>query len=409
MERTRYLVVGGGIAGLVAANALAGKCDEVILIEQGRQTGGRALTHSREGFQLNLGPHALYRHGPLFNVLTQWGIPFSGRIPSYKTDSWLMDGSKRIQLFSGVTGLLTSAGLGIADKLAVARVMRRLAMDKAASVGAASVSQWLDEIVGPGLARRTAEALLRVSTYSDHFTEMTARHALEQFQMAMKHAVLYLDGGWKTIVDGLAKRAMDNGVTIRASGAATRVSPGEVTLASGETISGDGVILAVAPRSVERLTGRSLPPLLPVRAACLDICLSRLPTGAAKFALGLDRPYYFSVHSATANLAPEGSALVHVAKYLNATTASSRDELESFADLVMPGWRSLVRYQRYLPDMHVTHAVQNGQRPGANVLGLPRVMLAGDWVGPRHMLADCAAASALHAAELVQAREMAAA
>ena len=49
---------------------------------------------------------------------------------------------------------------------------------------------------------------------------------------------------------------------------------------------------------------------------CLDVALSSLPDKDVLFALGVDRPLYFSVHSAHAKLAPEGGALIHVSKYL---------------------------------------------------------------------------------------------
>ena len=54
----------------------------------------------------------------------------------------------------------------------------------------------------------------------------------------------------------------------------------------------------------------------PIRAACLDLALGRLPRPDNRFALGLDRPVYFSVHSAAAKVGPEGVAVVHVMKYL---------------------------------------------------------------------------------------------
>ena len=41
---------------------------------------------------------------------------------------------------------------------------------------------------------------------------------------------------------------------------------------------------------------------------CLDVALSSLPDKDALFALGVDRPLYFSVHSAYAKLAPNGGA-----------------------------------------------------------------------------------------------------
>ena len=142
------------------------------------------------------------------------------------------------------------------------------------------------------------------------------------------HGVLYLDGGWQTLVAGLEQRARGLGVEIRLGEA----------VESLEACQADGIVLAVPPAAVERITGCSLPTMYPVRVACLDLGLRKLPEGAARVALGVDQPLYLSVHSAAARLAPAGAALVHVAKYLAGGTdaASDRRELEQFADLRHP-------------------------------------------------------------------------
>jgi phytoene dehydrogenase-like protein len=53
-----YIVIGGGIAGLTAANALASS-GSVTLLEKSHQLGGRGRTLDVNGYRLNLGPHAL--------------------------------------------------------------------------------------------------------------------------------------------------------------------------------------------------------------------------------------------------------------------------------------------------------------------------------------------------------------
>ncbi len=80
-----YVVIGGGLAGLTAANALAENGNKVTVLEQSRHFGGRAQTHQQSGFFLNLGPHALY-HSVAAQTLSAWGIPFSGNAPP--TDSY---------------------------------------------------------------------------------------------------------------------------------------------------------------------------------------------------------------------------------------------------------------------------------------------------------------------------------
>jgi phytoene dehydrogenase-like protein len=138
-----------------------------------------------------------------------------------------------------------------------------------------------------------------------------------------------------------------------------------------------------------------------------------LPKPKATFALGLDRPLYLSVHSATARLAPEGGALIHVAKYLPPDHDDSHEtverELESLLDLIQPGWREATSYRRFLPDMTVMNAVatvsQHGtkRRPGPQVDDVPGLLVVGDWVGGEGLLVDASLASAKQAAELIAA------
>jgi phytoene dehydrogenase-like protein len=150
---------------------------------------------------------------------------------------------------------------------------------------------------------------------------------------------------------------------------------------------------------------------MPVKAACLDVALSRLPDPRARFALGIDAPLYFSVHSASASLAPAGAAMIHVAKYLRPDhTARAEDderEMEGLLDLVQPGWRKVIVYRRMLPDMIVMNAIATVQtegtegRPGPAVPDVPGLFVAGDWVGREGLLVDASLASAKQAAELI--------
>jgi phytoene dehydrogenase-like protein len=150
---------------------------------------------------------------------------------------------------------------------------------------------------------------------------------------------------------------------------------------------------------------------VPVTAACLDIALSSLPQPHARFALGIDQPLYFSVHSAVANLAPEGGAMIHVAKYLHPTDSPSpqttEQELEGLLDLVQPGWRDVLVERRFLPNMVVTNAQVTATvgglagRPGPAVPNMPNLYVVGDWVGPAGMLVDGCFASAKQTADMI--------
>jgi phytoene dehydrogenase-like protein len=403
----RYIVLGGGLAGLTAANALAGDGHKVVLLEQSQHLGGRAITQPDRGYLLNLGPHALFAGGVAAQTLRQWNVPFSGRPPDTSSASFLMYDGRMYPLILTTRQLLATRLFGAAEKWQAARLLQQLVSGRAAA--GESMEEWIDRRARRPRVRQFAAMLVRLSTYSADLAQLSARAALDQFRRAISPGVLYLDGGWQTLVDGLEQRARALGVEIRLGEAVESLE------SLRAAIRADGVILAVPPASVERLTGRSLPGMNPARLACLDLGLRTLPAGAARVTFGVDQPLYLSVHSAVAKLAPAGAALVHVGKYLARATntvtdaAGDRQELEQFADSAIPGWRDQAEVVRFMPNMTVTPAVFSPQgRPGVDALGLPGVALAGDWVGSEGMLADAAVASALHAAAMVQRQENAA-
>jgi len=136
--------------------------------------------------------------------------------------------------------------------------------------------------------------------------------------------------------------------------------------------------------------------------------LSELPQGAPTVAFAVDRPLYYSVHSAAASLAPKGRALVHVMKYLSGTSDdpySVRQELEEYADIVMPGWRNSLENNRFLPHIQVSAAIPTPAQGPATLPPLDRVAFAGEWVTSRGLLADAAVSSALEAARAVSQRK----
>ena len=397
----RYIVVGGGLAGLAAANALAGEGRKVVLLEQSEHLGGRAMTRQDRGYLLNLGPHALQLAGVAAQTLRQWDVPFQGNSPDTSSASFVTHAGRMYPLFLTTRGLLTTRLFSATEKLQAARILQQLVAGGRTAVGE-SMEDWIERRARSPRVRQFVAMLARVSTFTADHSHLSARAALDQYRRANTHGVLYLDGGWQTLVAGLEQRARGLGVEIRL---------GE-TVESLEACQADGIVLAVPPAAVERITGCRLPAMDPVRLACLDLCLRKLPEGAARVALGVDQPLYLSMHSAAARLAPPGAALVHVAKYLAGGTdaASDRRELEQFVDLAIPGWREHVELVRFLPQLTVANAIFSPQgRPAVDELGIPGVALAGDWVGPEGMLADAAVASALRAAGMVQRQRLRAA
>jgi Flavin containing amine oxidoreductase len=389
-----YVVVGGGLAGLTAANALADAGHKVTLFEQSERLGGRAITTEQRGFLMNLGPHALYRGGIAMQTLRDWKIPIAGKTPDLRGGgAYLVNGGEKYPFFVNFSGLVTHQWFSVREKIELMRVMRLFTVKQQPKES--SMAKWIQNHARSERVMAYLRAVVRVATYAADPKNLSAARALEQIRSAFTQGVLYLDGGWQTLVDGLAARARSKGMEIRTE-----------QVDSAET--GERTILAVPPAEVERITGSAFPKLRPSRMACLTLGLRRLPgrldQSPARFALGIDQPIYLSVHSHWAKLAGDGAALVHVGKYLSADGDGAKDraELEAFADLAIPGWRDYAEVVQFLPNMVVTHGLASCEgRPGVDAL--PNVRIAGDWVGDEGMLADSAVASGLRAARSMRA------
>lgn len=421
------IVVGGGLAGLATAIYLARAGRPVTIFERRRYLGGRAVTHLRHGYRFNLGPHAFFRGGPGSEVMRELGIPIRGGTPD--GTGLVLLGQERFRFPGNLAGILTTGFLGLGAKLEAVALLWRIRHIDPTPFAGMTVREWLDTQVSDGRLRQVVEALFRLATYSNRPDLQRASAALAHLRLATRK-VIYLDEGWQKIVDAMHSAAVAAGVNFVTSSrvvavhhdAAVRsVEIGGLELESsrdtmsvvalpdltepekGAPIPAETVVLAVDPPSARELVpDLDWPATDPVTITCLDLALSRLPIPETRFALGLDRPFYYSVHSQWAQLAPKGGALVHLAKYGEGTER----ELEGLMDELQPGWREVMVHRRFLPTMTVTNALTevavNGKPsrmpPATSVQGL---YVAGDWVGERGMLSDAALASARDVAKAI--------
>ena len=80
-QKWDVVIVGGGLAGYVAANYLVKHDLSILLLEKGSTVGGRARTNKKNGQYLNLGPHAFYKRGKAKSILEELGIQLHGKSP----------------------------------------------------------------------------------------------------------------------------------------------------------------------------------------------------------------------------------------------------------------------------------------------------------------------------------------
>ncbi len=416
-------VVGGGLGGLATAALLARGGLGVTVLERASDVGGRAGTHEQDGFFFNEGAHALYRGGAAMRVLRGLGVRWSGRQPPARGIA-VLDG-RRHTMPVALGSLLVTGLTGWSGKLQGARIMAGLGSIDTAALAGVPWSEWVACAVPDAAMRAVLEMFVRVSTYANAPALASAGATIDQLRLAGKPGVEYVDGGWQTLVAGVAGAARETGARVHTRARVTCATPcpggrgWHVALEHGPPVRCRALVLATGPATARSVVASSdlaawANRCVPAKAACLDVALRRLPDERATFALGVDQPLYLSVHSKTARVAPEGAALVSTMKYLApgqpADPARDCAELEAWLDLLQPGWREQLVARRFLPGMVATNAIATASeggvsgRPGPRVLDSPGVFVVGDWTGGEGMLLDASLASAERAAREIDAQ-----
>ena len=415
------IIIGGGLAGLTTATLLARSGKAVTLFEQSsKEIGGRARTTVIDGFHFNQGAHALFLSDAGDSVLKEIGIPYTGGIAASK--AYLIIGGKKHEVpaeYSRLSGKSNeSSGESIDSQF-----FNSLAKIDFSELENVTVQEWLDKNIHDKNFAEIVKTLVRLNTYGNDPDIQSIGSALRQIYVATRSGDMYVDGGWQTFVDGLLTATKNANARIIMGKKAMEVKRADpsgwlITLSDKTQVSAKIVVMAAGPKEIYSLfDDNERPEVLskaakeakPIRLVCLDVALSSLPDKDTLFALGIDRPLYFSVHSAHAKLAPGGGALIHVAKYLgNSIEPKPREdqpELEEVLDLLQPGWRQVLVKKRPLPNMVVSNALVTAA--GGGLAGRPdpkiadNLYIVGDWVGKEGLVSNASFASAKRAARLI--------
>ncbi|HEY6406672.1 MAG TPA: NAD(P)/FAD-dependent oxidoreductase, partial [Ktedonobacteraceae bacterium] len=411
------IIVGGGLSGLAAATYAAKSGRPVTLFEKASEPGGRAITKQRNGFSLNLGAHALYDQTEAGEILRELGVPYSGKEPPLL---FALAHDKLHILPQSSLALLRTTLLDASAKLELVRVQVAVMRVHKLTLEHVSLSEWLDQHVRHPQLRALLLMLARVTTYTNA-PEMLSAALFVEMLRKVPH-VLYLDGGWQTLVNGLRQAAQNAGVRIVTGARVVAIEHEErvqgVRLAKGEFYPAEAVIVATDPAAASALVDNGEHAVLrrwtqeavPSFVACLDVALRRLPEPQHLGALSTERPLYMVVHSASARLAPERGALIHTIRYLEPGESPDlkavEQELEALLDRLQPGWQRELVERQFLPHMNATNAIVQARlgsqrgRPGPEVPGIRNLYVVGDWVGPAGQLTAAGLASARQAAHL---------
>lgn len=375
----RITVVGGGIAGLVAAIEAAEAGSHVRLLDARRGLGGRAAT-TPGPFHANLGPHAFYE-GPLWRWLAARDLHRPYRRPR--------------------SANLVFRWAGERHRFPPGPLARAYRLRKQAAPVDRSLRDWLTAEAGPDTADAVA-GLAGVLTFDPDPGRLSAAFVWERVTrilLTVPPVARYVVGGWGQVVERMAAHARDRGVDIELGAKVDDL----------DAVAGEGpIVLAVGPRAARALTGDDGLAAESPRVALLDLGLAAR-RGDPYVVSDLDEGAFVDRFTAVdPTLAPEGHSLVQVSvgqrpgEPLDVAVA----RIEALLDLTFTGWRAREVWRRRATVTESTGALDlpgRTWRDRPTVAWRPDVLLCGDWVAAPGHLAEVSWASAVEAARLAVA------
>ncbi len=377
-------VIGGGIAGLVAAITAAEGGAPVILHEASGRVGGRALGRASWA-GVNLGPHVMLADGAFVRWLAARNLRIGLRRSALRGVRLIGDET------TGVAALIPL-------RLAGAMIARQAPVDE-------SFRAWAGRVFGPARSELMCR-LAGLFTFHHDPGALSAQFIWDRYRRVFvhPHRIRMVDGGWSALAGALAVRAVACGVRIETGDKITTA-----TFPDGPTVV--ATRLPAASRLLEqdlRWPGG--------RAALMDIAAAPGQRGWPGTVIDIrgDLRTCCLIDRMTATfpdlLGHRGAELFQaqlgISPHTSRTDAAAR--IESTFDAAAAGWRERVVWQRSLTLTGATGAVDP---PGATWRDRPAIeqgddrFLAGDAVAAPGLLSEVAVNSGIDAARrALQAR-----
>ncbi|MFL6561337.1 MAG: NAD(P)-binding protein, partial [Bacillus sp. (in: firmicutes)] len=182
-QKWDIVIVGGGIAGYVAANFLSKTNLSILIVEKGKHVGGRARTNKINQQYLNLGPHALYKKGKAVSILEELGIHLPGRSP--KLNGILIENKIEYAAPLSPLELFTTRLLNGKERLEWVAVLLKLMNTDPEKLAAQTFQQWVKQVTHSKIVESLLYTLGRLATYCHAPEKVSAKIMVSHMKKAM--------------------------------------------------------------------------------------------------------------------------------------------------------------------------------------------------------------------------------
>ena len=275
------VIVGAGIAGLVAARELAIGGVRVTVVEASSRAGGKVASHEVCGMLLDSGAESFATRGDTVRTLAlELGLAASIVTPN-PVGAWLYpaDGKPKPLPKTGILGIPGTAMAG--DVIAVVGLLGafRAQLDTLLPGFIGSRERYLGPLVRKRMGRRLLDRLVApvaAGIHSRHPDELEvdvvapALRAALRDQESLAHAVRMiraaatagsqvagLAGGIHQLVAAIQHELIELGVQLRFDSPVASFDPTGITFDGGERVECSRVVLAVSPNSLGRSASES--------------------------------------------------------------------------------------------------------------------------------------------------------
>ncbi len=369
--RPDVVVVGAGLAGLACALRLQQAGVRARVLEASDGVGGRVRSDLVNGFRLDRGFQVLLTAYPETRRVLDYAsldlrrflpgalVRRAGRFHEL-SDPWRRPERAWRSLTAGVGTL--------ADRVRMARFRRRVRQGPLDDLFRRPEASAAERLRAEGFSADMIESFFRPfmgGVLLDRSLSASSRMLEFAFRMMAEGNTVLPAAGMQAIPEQIARQLPAG--TLRFGARVVAASPREVRLDSGETVGGDGVVIATEGPEASRLTGLPAPGSRAV--TCLYFAAEKPPLEDPILALdgdGVGPVNNLCVPSQIAPAyAPAGAALVSASVVDGAAGDAAGPALEGAVRRQLEGWFGpQVATWRHLRTYRIHHA-QPEQRPGA--------------------------------------------